>query len=347
MLHRNLSLLTAAFFVAGIAPLSAHHSAVAHFDTSQQIVLDGVVTDFQFVNPHGYFYFDVTSESGEISNWRCELAGATGLRRRGWTEELLVPGQRVTVNGSPARREDNVCFTSSFTLEDGTEISRQANLLESATTAEAEDEDRPQYLDNGQPNLSGYWVRVRGPGGGQASEELGLTAAAKAVQAEYEFIYDVPAVHCDIGNIYFGWTHDGLVNEVKQFDDRILLQYGYMDYLRTIHLDMELHPDNIVPTRGGHSIGHWEGDTLVVDTIGFSQGFLAFQSGIPHSDQMHSIEKFWFDDETETLIQSYVAEDPAYLNNAYTGQNSMRLSAAPYELYNCVELSGDNNIRPN
>jgi len=120
-----------------------------------------------------------------------------------------------------------------------------------------------------------------------------------------------------------------------------------MDYLRTIHLDMELHPDNIVPTRGGHSIGHWEGDTLVVDTIGFSQGFLAFQSGIPHSDQMHSIEKFWFDDETETLIQSYVAEDPAYLNNAYTGQNSMRLSAAPYELYNCVELSGDNNIRPN
>ena len=347
MLYRNLSLSIAAFFAAGIAPLSAHHSAVAHFDTSQQIVLDGVVTDFQFVNPHGYFYFDVTSESGEISNWRCELAGATGLRRRGWTEELLVPGQRITVNGSPARREDNVCFTSSFTLEDGTEISRQANLLESAATAEAEDEDRPQYLDNGQPNISGYWVRVRGPGGGQANEELGLTAAAKEVQAEYEFIYDVPAIHCDIGNIYFGWTHDGLVNEVKQFDDRILLQYGYMDYLRTIHLDMESHPDNIVPTRGGHSIGHWEGDTLVVDTIGFSQGFLAFQSGIPHSDQMHSVEKFWFDDESEALIQSYVAEDPTFLNNAYTGQNLMQLSAAPYELYNCVELSGDNNIRPN
>jgi hypothetical protein len=347
MLHRNLSLSIAAFFVAGIAPLSAHHSAAAHFDMSQELVLDGVVTDFRLVNPHGYFYFDVTSESGEISNWRCELAGATGLKRRGWTVETLVPGQRITVNGSPARREDNHCFTTSFTLGDGTEISRQANLLESATTAEAEDEDRPQYLDNGQPNISGYWVRVRGPGGGQASEELGLTAAAKAVQAEYEFIYDVPAVHCDIGNIYFGWTHDGLVNEVKQFNDRILLRYGYMDYLRTIHLDMESHPDNIVPTRGGHSIGHWEGDTLVVDTIGFSQGFLAFQSGIPHSDQMHSVEKFWLDDETETLIQSYVAEDPAYLNNAYTGQNSMELSVAPYEPYNCVELSGDNNVRPN
>ncbi len=346
MLHRNLSLLIATFFVADITPLSAHHSAAAHFNMTQELVLNGVVTDFRFVNPHGYFYFDVTSESGEISNWRCELAGATGLKRRGWTVETLVPGQRITVNGSPARREDNHCFTVSFTLGDGTEISRRANLLENATTAEAEAEDRPQYLDNGQPNISGYWVRVRGPGGGQASEELGLTAAAKAVQAEYEFIYDVPAVHCDIGNIYFGWTHDGHVNEVKQFDDRILLQYGYMDYLRTIHLDMESHPDNIAPTRGGHSIGHWEGDTLVVDTIGFSQGFLAFQSGIPHSDQMHSVEKFWFDDETETLIQSYVAEDPAFLNNAYTGQNSMQLSAAPYEPYNCVELSGDNNIRP-
>ena len=93
--------------------------------------------------------------------------------------------------------------------------------------------------------------------------------------------------------------------------------------------------------------GHWEGDTLVVDTVGFSPGFLAFRTAVvPHSNQMHSVEKFWFDGETEALIQSYVAEDPTFLNNAYTGQNLMQLSAVSYEPYNCVELSGDNNIRP-
>ena len=85
----------------------------------------------------------------------------------------------------------------------------------------------------------------------------------------------------------------------------------------------------------------------MVDTVGFSPGFLGFRTSVvPHSDQMHSVERFWIDDETEALVQSYVAEDPTFLNNAYTGQNLMQPSAAPYEPFNCVELSGDNNVRP-
>ncbi len=330
----------------------AHHSSAPHFHRDVTVTLNATVTDWKFVNPHAYVYFDVTDENGEIDNWRCELSAASTMTRRGWTNETFYPGQELVIDGSPAIREDNVCFLNSVTFADGVEVARGGELPENYRPQDAQQqfavntEDRPEYLENGQPNISGYWVRVRGPGGGQASEELGLTASAKAVQANYEFIYDVPAIHCDIGNIFFGWTHDGHVNEIQQFDDRVLLQYGYMDYLRTIRLDLASHPDDIVPTRGGHSIGHWEGDTLVVDTIGFSPGFLAFRTGIPHSDQMHTVERFWFDEETETLIQSYVAEDPYYLNNAYTGQNSMRLSAAPYEPYNCVELSGDNNLRP-
>ena len=331
----------------------AHHSSAPHFHRETNVILDATVTDWKFVNPHAYVYFDVTDSDGETNNWRCEVSAASSMSRNGWTEETFYAGQKLTIDGSPAIREDHVCFLNSVTFSDGVEVSRGGELPESYRPQDAQQQlavnlaDRPEYLENGQPNISGDWVRLRGPGGGQASEELGLTAAAKAIQAEYEFIYDVPSIHCDIGNIYFGWTHDGHVNAVKQFDDRIELQYGYMDYLRTIHLDMESHPDNIVPTRGGHSMGRWEGDTLVVDTIGFLPGFLAFRTAVvPHSDQMHSVEKFWFDDETETLIQSYVAEDPDFLNNAYTGQNLMQFSAAPYERYNCVELSGDNNIRP-
>jgi len=331
----------------------AHHSSAPHFHRDVSITLDATVTDWKFVNPHAYVYFDVREENGEANNWRCEVSAAASMARNGWTDESFFPGQKLTIDGSPAIREDHVCFLNSVTFADGVIVTRGGELPESYRPQDAQQQlavelaDRPEYLENGQPNISGHWVRLRGPGGGQATEELGLTAAAKAVQAEYEFIYDVPSIHCDIGNIYFGWTHDGHVNEIKQFDDRVELQYGYMDYLRVIYLDMESHPDDIVPTRGGHSIGHWDGDTLVVDTKGFLPGFLGFRTSVvPHSDQMHSVERFWIDDETEALVQRYVAEDPTFLNNAYTGQNLMQLSAAPYELYDCVELSGDNNIRP-
>ncbi len=49
------------------------------------------------------------------------------------------------------------------------------------------------------------------------------------------------------------------------------MTYGFMNIVRTIHLDMDSHPENITPSLAGHSIGKWEGDTLVVDTIGFEE----------------------------------------------------------------------------
>lgn len=330
----------------------AHHSSAPHFHRDITVTLDATVTEWKFVNPHAYVYFDVTQESGETNNWRCETSAASGMARNGWTNETFFPGQKLTINGSPAIREEHVCYLNTVTFSDGVEVSRGGALPANYRPKNAQQEvsedltNRPAYLENGQPNISGNWVRVRGVGGAQATEEIGLTAAAKAVQEKYEFIYDVPAIHCDIGNIFFGWTHDGHVNQITQYEDRILLQYGYMDYLRTVHLNMDTHPADIVPSRGGHSIGHWEGNTLIVDTIGFLPGYLAFRNVIPHSDGMHSIEKFWYDEATNILLQSYVAEDPAYLNSAYAGQNSMQPSAAAYEKYNCVELSGDNNLRP-
>ena len=59
----------------------AHHSAAPHFDMETAISLDGVITELKFVNPHAYFYFDVTDESGATVNWRCEMSAATADRR--------------------------------------------------------------------------------------------------------------------------------------------------------------------------------------------------------------------------------------------------------------------------
>ena len=94
-----------------------------------------------------------------------------------------------------------------------------------------------------------------------------------------------------------------------------------MDIVRTIHMNIDEHPNDITPSRAGHSIGRWEGDTLVVDTLGFSEGFLRAGGGglAKHSDRMHSVERFTYDAETQGLTRSYTAEDPLYFEGVYTG----------------------------
>ena len=64
-----------------------------------------------------------------------------------------------------------------------------------------------------------------------------------------------------------------------------------MDFVRTIHLDGE-HPKNLPLTRGGHSTGKWEGDTLVVDTVALAPSVLIPMAGIMLSDKAHIIERF-------------------------------------------------------
>ena len=351
----------------------AHHSSGPHFDPTIDITLEAVVTDWKLVNPHAYVYFDVTEDDGSTTNWRCESSAASSLRKRGYTDETFVPGQKLTINGNPARREDNVCFLSSFAFADGTTIGRNGdipvdNSAENLAVAEkSNDEQRPKYLANSQPNISGFWVRERrggppgGPGGpgagaarpgnpggagGPRGPNIDMNETGLAAQAKYEQIYDDPSIHCDIANIFFGWGHDGHVNSITQQEDTVTMLYGYMDYVRTIHLDMSEHPDNVVPSTGGHSIGRWEGDVLVVDSVGFNAGVLHPLSGASHSDQMRTTERIWYDEDSETLERSYVAEDPLYLNSPYTGQDSQAISAVPYVPYECTELSGDNNKRP-
>jgi len=215
------------------------------------------------------------------------------------------------------------------------------------------------------PDLSGYWVgsgpgsgrgrggpppgpppfgpgRRGGPGGGARPE---ATDAGIAAAKGYEQPYDDPAIQCDIANIIFGWTHDENVNAIIQSDNSITLKYGYMDFVRTVHMNMASHPKSLPLTRGGHSIGSWDSDTLVVDTVALKAGVLIPINGVMFSDQAHVIERFTLDANTHTLTRNYRVEDPLYLKQPYTGSDVMSESKEPYVAYDCVELSGDNNKR--
>jgi len=112
-----------------------------------------------------------------------------------------------------------------------------------------------------------------------------------------------------------------------------------MDIVRTIHLDMDSHPSNIELSRAGHSIGHWDGDTLVVDTVGFEEGFLDTRQGVKHSTQLHVVERFSLSEDGNSLLRSYEGEDPLYLTAPFTGRDEIGVTEAEYDPYNCEDLT--------
>ena len=81
----------------------AHHSFAAFFDPDKSVSITGTVTEFRFTNPHGMIALDVKKPDGSIEKWRAETNAPVVLVRRGWTRDVIKPGDVVTIDGWPSR----------------------------------------------------------------------------------------------------------------------------------------------------------------------------------------------------------------------------------------------------
>jgi hypothetical protein len=107
--------------------------------------------------------------------------------------------------------------------------------------------------------------------------------------------------------------------EFFQVPGMVLIYVEAGNQLRQIHLDRG-HKEDIGPTYNGDSIGKWEGDTLVVDTVGFNDVTWLDHVGLPHSDQLHVVERIHRVDH-DTLVDDFRIEDPkAYTKPWITSQ---------------------------
>ena len=113
-----------AFFAMAIAastlsfPALAHHG-VATYDMTRKVTVKGVVTDFQFINPHAEIYIDSKDDKGNSQHWIGEMTTPNMLSRRGWSKESLKAGDLVTMVGNPAKDGKLAMRVQSVTLSDG------------------------------------------------------------------------------------------------------------------------------------------------------------------------------------------------------------------------------------
>jgi hypothetical protein len=235
--------------------------------------------------------------------------------------------------------------------------------------------NRPLRRPTGEPNISGDWapvqqvmVNAKGTGGGLVSlDKLGdykpgerpanaggggrgagaakgprlyggseLTEAGTKAAADFKR-EDNPRFKCQTTSIVFDWTFDGPVDRITQEKDTIVIEYGQFGLKRTVYMNLKDHPANIKLSRAGHSIGHWEGDTLVVDTVGFLPGFL--NTPVRNSDKLHVVERFSLDTNKMALTRSYTADDAVYLKGKYTGSDTILVADAPFNPGKCQELN--------
>jgi hypothetical protein len=123
-----------------------------------------------------------------------------------------------------------------------------------------------------------------------------------------------------------------------------ILDVGGPHSFRTIYMDGRPHPspDQLVPSFYGHSIGKWEGDTLVIDTIGYNERAWMNRDGIPHSDRMHLIERVSRPD-FNTLKYEVTIEDPGTFNAKWNSGFNLGWSDGT-EMWEYI--CQDNNLAP-
>jgi hypothetical protein len=179
--------------------------------------------------------------------------------------------------------------------------------------------------------------RGGGPAAGRGGAPENLTAAGRAALAARP-VTDRYAMSCVFRSIVAEWGGEP-VNRVTQRGDTITIQYGRLGVVRTIHMNVTEHPRPIKPSLTGHSIGRWDGDVLVVDTVGFAPGML--NARVPHSEQLHVVERFQYDPTTRKLRREYTARDPRFLTAPVTGSTAMDISNVPYGVEPCEDLTID------
>jgi hypothetical protein len=180
-------------------------------------------------------------------------------------------------------------------------------------------------LPDGTPDFSGVWNG--GGGGGDISksvkpgDQLVMQPWAEKVFKERKSADD-PEANCLPTGIPRMAPYPWRMLQTKTH--YFILFEGNIHSFRQIFMDGRKHPDDPDPTWYGHSVGHWEKDTLVVDTVGFNDKFWFDFLGHPHTEKLHTIERYTRTDLGNLQVEITI-DDPGAYTKPFTLLSRARL----------------------
>jgi hypothetical protein len=295
-LQQALSIAVPLFALHAGAPAHAHHSQAA-FDTSREIVIEGTVSRLDWKNPHIYLFVQTTDEKGGKRVQQIEGLAVTQAMVDGLDRKALKQGTHVLVRVNPNRHGAD----------------RTVRGLDVVTTLDGK--LHPMYRHSAAgpqlkpaTSIAGRWAPSLAETGkvfGVARGAWQLTPAARVAE---------PPGACDIEPIPFL----AAINELRAIEvgaSSVKFRFDNSGdrAVREVHLNQKQHPADVKPSLLGHSIGHWEGETLVIDTVGYQPHVSGVFSGIPGGARKHTVERLTLTPDHLHLRYQLTMEDPQYL----------------------------------
>lgn len=334
----------ALLFVAAAATALAQDGFSATYDSAHQVKLQGIVTRIDWANPHAYIFINVRDSIG-TTNWAIEIGNPLDLEHDGWKSTTVHIGDSVTVEGNPAQGSHRQAFATSVTLA---RTGAKVFVVAKKPASVAAKAPAPRWPDGhirlgAEPGKKGYW------GPASASALVETKAANVPMNAEgllrnfadadkvapflpwakavYEYrqrtlLKDDPLLRClpSGGPRQFQTPHGFQFVEQREVGRILVLMGGGDRNWHFIYTDgrKQGQPDEVVRSYYGNSVGHWEGDILVVDTIGFNEKFWMSNGGLPHTEAWHLTERFSRPD-LNTLKYEVTVDDPRTYSRSWTG----------------------------
>jgi hypothetical protein len=338
----NLALVSVLLVVA--SPSLAHHSKFVYFDPSKSVMLEGEISLVQWRNPHVEFKLAVKDNSGNDVTWTLETHSVSILRRMDLSRDVIEVGDTVRVVGWQAKRGGEELFISNMLLPNGREI-----IFDPGS--------KPQWSDNVEGDHSGWMITEESLGDSDKDAEgifhvgstslvggdgnflyenydFPLTKGAAAARAEFD-MYTHPIIGTCVFKGMPTIMEQPYPMQFAKSHNLILMHMEEGDTVRVFDMTPGATTANRKPTKLGHSVGKWEGDTLVVTTTG-SNWPLVDLTGVPNTVDAVYLERFTPSADGKRLDYTLTITDPGIFTSPPTFSKSwLWVPGERVEPYDC------------
>ena len=308
----------------------AHHSFAAEFDPDSRGSVTGTITRVQFTNPHVRYRLNVTNEAGKSQEWELQLSSVTTLRGANWFRDTIQVGEVVTAEGQLGRNGTRKLFIRELEKSDGSRISTSGGRAVYTDPDDLEVEDGAVFA-YGQLNPD-FPVDISGPWNNRHKFRLTVddlepkptpfSAQGRRVFESTDH-YDDYALRCMALGLprLFGSPYN---MEIADAGSLYIVLHVQNNLARRIYMDGRQPPENQQPTSNGFSVGHWDGDELVIETTHLLPGWLD-GSGLPMSgDGTRIVERWSFDERRVAMDRVMTIYDPYYTQPLVRRRGSAR-----------------------
>ena len=285
----------------------AHHS-VLPFDRDTFSVLEGVISELRWRNPHVRLKLVVRNDAGEEEEWDLESGAANSITRMGLSRDDISVGDRIRVAGWPSKFGRRELFVINLLLPGGKEtitMNGDFPLLWTETLAESEIGPADTILERTIFRTWGFDELYK------PREPFVFTAPAQAARAEWDPFTDMLAIQCIAPGMPNAILNPFPIEFIDE-GDQIRLRIEEWEATRIIDMVLEEIRDDEPTSLHGYSVGRWEDGVLVIDTGRIDFPYLD-DDGTPMSEQATIVERFTVSDDGMRLDYEVSVTDPQNL----------------------------------